>query len=146
MAKTMLGTLRKGAVFTASTTTGRFALLAFAILLFDSVVLAQQKAPTFTVGQCRADGNQWWADIKRGDLKATRATLPFMTLMLRIQEMQICVAQDVAGDGKGSTGVRSYTELQLFYTSDAVDRSTAFIHRHNQWSQFLDEDKDGVRP
>jgi hypothetical protein len=123
----------------------RFAVLAFAVLLFDSISFAQ-KVPAFTVDQCRGDGNQWWADIKKNELKATRAALSFMTLVARIQEMQICAAQDVAGDGKGSTGVRSYTELQLFYTSDAMDRSIAFIHRHKEWPQFLDEDKDGARP
>jgi hypothetical protein len=46
-------------------------------------------------------------------------------LLLRIQEMQVCAGRDEAGDGKGSTGVRAYIELQLFYTADAVDRSTA---------------------
>ena len=100
---------------------------------------AQQK--THTIEQCRAESNQWWDDLTK-DL----STLPFRALVLRNQEMQTCARQEGLSGKEDPASMQLYVALELSYATVIGDRATAFIHRHNEWSQFIEEDAAGARP
>jgi hypothetical protein len=110
-------------------------IVLLALILTAVPAFAQQKPRTLTVEQCRTDSNKWWDSLTK-DV----STLPVTTFVLRNQEMQTCARQEGLSGKEDPASMQLYVALELAYATATAERLEGFIRRHNEWSQFIEED------
>jgi hypothetical protein len=109
-----------------------FGCLILAVVLMASLNGQVEHAPT--VAQCQADERVWHMRLKAHDT----SSLKFYAVKDMGKEMLDC--SDVDPDNE-----RAYSYVAVGLTAEMNIRTMAFISRHNQWKQFIDEDAAGKR-
>ena len=99
--------------------------------LIGSTIGSQEHAPT--AAQCQADALFWSSNPKDQLVKPGVAELSD-----RAQEMRDCAKAD-------PTGPVNYSMEAGIYDTAITIRMQRFMARHHLYSQFLKEDKEGLR-
>jgi|SRR4029077_8454721 hypothetical protein len=109
------------------------AIPTLAVVMVSLSVGQVEHAPT--VAQCQADQRLWLSKIEQGD---SPALAKFDVLSQWSTEMIDCQKVD-------PTHSWDYNNLGWEISTTQATRMLSFIHRHDMWQKFLNEDAAGQR-